>query len=375
MMATKRTMLNLSQAGNTDQLRVQRMNSVASDNSTVDGPIDNISPLLMTMKIVNDGVHRTFYNYTAGAFDQFYQEANNAFLKETDIGFRGSCGGIYCRLHRTPGLVTHLIAQAKKQDLPIVLQIVDNTFTTQPERFAPALIYRAGLAVPKILCRPHGGTQMRRRVSFRARSFTSFFVLAMLVLVGLSIMVQSGRGQSTNQDSTANNAVQLVVQGRQIFRFDTFGDQAFWGDTLKLHQAIEGSGLGGIGPGGSPKAALTVGLKVDVDALPRNLFDQLHHASVNLNDPAVTVALLKLNAVVGVTGVFDSTGTLKSIGIQCALCHSTVDNPQPALCAGVIQPNPGTGCVGHRLDGWPNRDLNVDGIIALAPDLDAVASC
>jgi hypothetical protein len=188
-------------------------------------------------------------------------------------------------------------------------------------------------------------------------------------------MVQSGRGQSTNQDSTANNAVQLVVQGRQIFRFDTFGDQAFWGDTLKLHQAIEGSGLGGIGPGGSPKAALTVGLKVDVDALPRNLFDQLHHASVNLNDPAVTVALLKLNAVVGVTGVFDSTGTLKSIGIQCALCHSTVDNPQPALCAGVIQPNPGTGCVGHRLDGWPNRDLNVDGIIARAPDLDAVASC
>jgi hypothetical protein len=65
------------------------MNSVASDNSTVDGPIDNVSPLLMTMKIVNDGVHRTFYNYTAGAFDQFYQEANNAFLIETDIGFGG----------------------------------------------------------------------------------------------------------------------------------------------------------------------------------------------------------------------------------------------------------------------------------------------
>src|SRR6185312_17292114 len=98
----------------------------------------------------------------------------------------------------------------------------------------------------------------------------------------------------------------------------------------------------------------------------------LKHGSINLNDPAVTVALLKLNAVVGVTGVFDSTGALKSMGIQCALCHSTVDASQPALCAGVIQPNPGTGCVGHRLDGWANRDLNVGAIIALAPDLSPV---
>jgi hypothetical protein len=88
----------------------------------------------------------------------------------------------------------------------------------------------------------------------------------------------------------------------------------------------------------------------------------------------ITVALLKLNAVVGVTGVFDSTGALKSMGIQCALCHSTVDNSQPTLCLGVIQPNPGTGCVGHRLDGWPNRDLNIGAIIALAPDLSAVAN-
>jgi len=155
--------------------------------------------------------------------------------------------------------------------------------------------------------------------------------------------------------------------GTPRFRFDTFGDQTFWGDTLKLHQAIEGSKLGGVGPGVGPKLALEVGLKVDVDALPRNLFEQLRHGLVNLNDPAVTVALLKLNAVVGVTGFFDSAGALKSIGIQCALCHSTVDNSTPALCAGVIHINPGTGCLGHRLDGWPNRDLNVGGIIALAP--------
>jgi hypothetical protein len=117
-----------------------------------------------------------------------------------------------------------------------------------------------------------------------------------------------------------------------------------------------------------------VGLKVDVDALPNNVVEQLQHGRVNLDDPAVTVALLKLNAVVGLTGFFDSAGTLTSVGIQCALCHSTVDNSQPALCAGVIQPNPGTGCVGHRLDGWPSRDLNVGGVIALAPDLSAVAT-
>jgi hypothetical protein len=94
---------------------------------------------------------------------------------------------------------------------------------------------------------------------------------------------------------------------------------------------------------------------------------------VNLDDPAVTLALLKLNAVVGVTGFFNSSGTLKSVGIQCALCHSTVDNSNPSLCVGQVTPNPGTGCIGHRLDGWPNRDLNVGGIIALAPNLTAIA--
>jgi hypothetical protein len=175
------------------------------------------------------------------------------------------------------------------------------------------------------------------------------------------------------QNPAVQNAINKVQQGEQFFRFDTFGDQAFWGDTIKLHQAIEGAKLGGVGPGVSPKTALAVGLKVDVDALPSNLVQFIEKGRVNLDDPAVTLALLKLNAVVGVTGFFNSSGTLKSVGIQCALCHSTVDNSNPALCAGQITPNPGTGCIGHRLDGWPNRDLNVGAIVALAPDLSVLA--
>lgn len=153
----------------------------------------------------------------------------------------------------------------------------------------------------------------------------------------------------------------LLSQGRHIFRFDTFGDEAFWGDTLKLHNAIQGSQFGGVGPGVSPKTALAVGLKVDVDALPQSLIEQLRRGRVDLNDPATTLALLKLKAVVGVTGFFGDGSTLRSVGIQCALCHSTVDD---SLAPGI----------GHRLDGWANRDLNVGAIVSLAPDLSAVAN-
>jgi cytochrome c2 len=167
------------------------------------------------------------------------------------------------------------------------------------------------------------------------------------------------RQKLTKIDNQINRqAQQMLADGRQIFRYDTFGDEAFWGDTLKLHQAIKGAQLGGVGPGVSPKTALAVaGLKVDVDALPADIVSGLKRGRVNLDDPAVTLALLRLNAVVGVTGIF--TGNeLSSIGIQCALCHSTVDD---SLAPGV----------GHRLDGWANRDLNVGAIIALAPDLSA----
>jgi hypothetical protein len=152
-------------------------------------------------------------------------------------------------------------------------------------------------------------------------------------------------------------AAHMRDQGRRIFRFDTFGDEAFWGDALHLQQAIEGAKFGGVGPGVSPRTAVSVGLKVDVDALPASLIGQLKAGQVNLDDPATTLALLKLNAVVGVKGFFNAQGTsLRSIGITCAVCHSVVDN---SLAPGI----------GHRLDGWANRDLNVGAIIALAPNL------
>jgi hypothetical protein len=158
----------------------------------------------------------------------------------------------------------------------------------------------------------------------------------------------------------SENGREMTEEGRQIFRFDTFGDEAFWGDSLQLHQAIAGEDLGGVGPGVSPNTALAVGLKVDVDALPQELRDDLEEGKVDLDDPATTLALLQLNAVVGVTGFFNDQGDLKSMGIQCALCHSTVDD---SFAPGI----------GHRLDGYPNRDLNVGAIIALAPNLEPVA--
>jgi hypothetical protein len=158
-----------------------------------------------------------------------------------------------------------------------------------------------------------------------------------------------------------DNVDQMLSQGKHTFRADTFGDEAFWGDLLKLHQAIEGVQFGGVGPGLSPSAALGLGLKVDVDALPKGLVKQLKQGKVDLNDPAVTLVLLRHNAVLGVEGFFNEDNGLRSVGITCALCHSTVDN---SLTAGI----------GHRLDGWANRDLNVGEIVALAPDLSPFSS-
>ena len=127
-------------------------------------------------------------------------------------------------------------------------------------------------------------------------------------------------------DKILDNAEDMIDEGRHTFRFDTFGDEAYWGGQLQLHQAIQGANLGGVGPGLSPKNALGLGLKVDVDALPSGLINQLNAGQVDLDDPAVTLALLKLKAVVGVTGFFNRQGTLRAVGIQCAICHSTVDN-------------------------------------------------
>ena len=147
-----------------------------------------------------------------------------------------------------------------------------------------------------------------------------------------------GLGSGGAADDVALAAVQSVVNGRKTFRYDTFGDEAFWGGTLRLHEAIEGSANGGVGPGVSPTTALSVGLKVDADAVPADVATGIKNGTVDLNDPKTTLALLKLNAVVGITGFFSSTDGLQSIGIQCALCHSTVDD---SFAPGI----------GKRLDG------------------------
>jgi hypothetical protein len=186
-------------------------------------------------------------------------------------------------------------------------------------------------------------------------------MFALVAILVLALYAEQKHKQAvTAADAAISRHGELLVQqGRQIFRYDTFGDQDYWG-LLGLHQAIEGASLGGVGSGVSPATALAVGLKVDQDALPPALVQQISAGRVNLNDPAVTLALLKLNAIIGLTGFFKPDGTLQSVGIQCALCHSTVDN---AFAPGI----------GHRLDGWANRDLNVGAIIALSPNLQPVA--
>ena len=201
------------------------------------------------------------------------------------------------------------------------------------------------------------------RIPVASRLGTPALGLAMGLLVLANPIGAAGDdgGGGDFDHAIVDNARQLIEQGRQIFRFDTFGDEDFWGGELHLDQAIAGAQHGGVGPGLSPAAALGVGLKVDFDALPRGLRKQLKRGQVDLNDPATTLALLQLDAVVGVTGRFDPGGHLTSVGIQCALCHSTVDD---SFAPGI----------GHRLDGWPNRDLDVGAVVGLAPDLSPIAN-
>ena len=197
------------------------------------------------------------------------------------------------------------------------------------------------------------------------------FPLAVYALIGLALLVRLGSSTeeqgnaqahdaeeklTRNDHQTNAHARRMIAEGRQIFRFDTFGSEAFFGDALQLHQAIAGEKNGGVGAGVSPKTALAVGLKVDVDALPAALVAQIRAGKVNLDDPATTLALLKLNAVVGLTGKFDNSGRIRSLGTQCAFCHSNVDD---SFAPGI----------GKRLDGWANRDLNVGAIVSLAPSL------
>lgn len=162
--------------------------------------------------------------------------------------------------------------------------------------------------------------------------------------------------QGAFDSQITQNAAALLAEGRTIFRYDTFGSEIFWGDALQLHKAIAGEKGGGGGPGISPKTALALGLKVDVDALPPGVVEALKAGKVDLDDPVTTLTLLKAKSVIGVTGFFDSSGKITSMGVQCSLCHATVDN---SFAPGI----------GHRLDGWPNRDLNIGAIVSAAPNL------
>ena len=167
--------------------------------------------------------------------------------------------------------------------------------------------------------------------------------LLCLCLGGLAACGSSSPGAKSTVDP---------AQGRQIFRFDTFGDETKWTDTLRMHEVVATV---------DPTTALAVGLKVDAEALPTTVVSGIQDGSISLTDPATTVALLKLDAVVGLKGTVETVGgtdTVTRLGITCALCHSTVDDSF-------------THGVGKRLDGWPNRDLNVGAIVALSPVLDA----
>ncbi len=184
---------------------------------------------------------------------------------------------------------------------------------------------------------------------------TSLGVVAFVAILASPLATQAEDRETGRDDDRDRrddrgpfgDALRLVGEGREIFRYDTFGNEAFWGETLRLYEAIASV---------PPSTALAVGLKVDVEALPRNLRRQLGRGQVDLEDPATTLALLELDAVVGVKGSFDQKGHLSSLETHCALCHSTVDD---SLLPGV----------GRRLDGWANRDLDVGTIISLAPDL------
>ena len=189
------------------------------------------------------------------------------------------------------------------------------------------------------------GTAVGRHFTLSRDPRGSPLGLVAALLVGMVGAI--GCGSSSNGPSND----ELVAQGKQIFRFDTFGDETKWTDALRMNEVISTV---------EPTTALTVGLKVDSEALPASVVTGIQNGSISLTDPATTLALLKLDAVVGVKATVttvNGTDTLTRVGITCALCHSTVDDSF-------------THGVGKRLDGWPNRDLNVGAIVALSPALD-----
>lgn len=180
-----------------------------------------------------------------------------------------------------------------------------------------------------------------------------YLLLTLFPIVVILLFAQNQSNpasSSTFLGSPESNSQDMIKQGRRTFRFDTFGDESFWGGQLRLHETINHL---------SPSQALQLGLKVDSKALPPEVIQAIKKGRVNLNDPTVTRLLIKLNAVLGVKGLFNENGTLKSVGITCAICHSTVDDS--------IAPG-----IGKRIDGVANRDLNIGAIAASAPNLQPV---
>ena len=199
------------------------------------------------------------------------------------------------------------------------------------------------LAMPTDSARPH-----RLAANARAMLFTTTIASA-----GVLLAACGNGGSSGSSDNSAAEQAALVAQGKDVFRFDTFGDETQWTDTLRLHETISAKV--------DPTTALSVGLKVDAEALPAAVVQGIQNKTISLTDPATTIALIKLNAVVGVKGTVETVNgkdTLTRVGVTCALCHSTVDN---SFSAGI----------GKRLDGWPNLQLNPGAIIALSPALSA----
>ena len=179
------------------------------------------------------------------------------------------------------------------------------------------------------------------------------FALALTLSIGelapaVTADQTAGRSADDGERNVRAHDLKKPPRGQAIFRYDTFGDEQLWTEVLRMHEVIATV---------APATALAVGLKVDVDALPPAVTTALRAGEVDLTNPAVTVELLRLNAVVGVQGTVSATGQLTSVGITCALCHSSVDN---SLAPGI----------GRRLDGWANIDLNVGAIVALSPALD-----
>jgi mono/diheme cytochrome c family protein len=191
------------------------------------------------------------------------------------------------------------------------------------------------------------------RTLLRHRLRAALAALGVTLVAGTAAIASCNDSTAPVQFTAEPLDPQLVAQGKEIFRFDTFGDEQYWTDTLRMHEVIQ--------KGVSPRAALGVGLKVDADALPAAVKEAIAKGQVNLDDPAVTVTLLKLNAVLGVKGdvqTVNGRDTLVRMGITCALCHSTVDN---SFAPGI----------GRRMDGWANTDLNPGAIVSLSPAVPA----